>query len=694
MEVAMKSRLCLPTMLVLLALPVAAAEKVPLTAERSWQIERIGPPSISRDGRWAVVAVTKPDVAENKQAADLWLYATDGSVERRLTADPGDDNSPVFSPDGRSVAFISRRGDEKAPPQIYVIGIDGGEAARVTDWPTGVGQIKWSADGEQLYFLSRVWTDLRTAAEQKGRLDEREKSKVKAQVYEGISYSAWDTLLDERELHLFRVSRTGGEPVAVTLGTGLALPRQNIQIDSVLYDVSPDGNEIAFVADSNPAPNASNLDVFVVATRGGTPVNLTGSNAGADGSPAWSPDGERLAFDRQTIPKFYGDMRRLMILDRSTLAVREIAADWDRSKTSLVWAADGERMVGAIDDAGTVRLYEIPLNGKPRALTSTSSFSNPALARNGALVALRQSFVEPPALVRVDGASGGEATVTKLSTRNDALLAETALGTYESVTYRGANGAEIQMWVSYPPGFDRTRKNPLFLLIHGGPHNGVTDGMQFRWNAQVFASWGYVTAWPNFHGSSGFGQKFADSINPRWDTLPYQDVIAAADWFAAQPWIDRDRMVAGGGSYGGYLASVLLGRPHRFKALIAHAAVYNLYTQWGGDTLTELPRFGGFWEPKQDEAFRAMSPHYGAASFATPTLVIHGERDMRVPINNGIELYQTLRAKGVPTRLLYYPDENHWVLKPQNSLLWYAEVKSWLERWTPPGGGATTSGAR
>jgi dipeptidyl aminopeptidase/acylaminoacyl peptidase len=240
------------------------------------------------------------------------------------------------------------------------------------------------------------------------------------------------------------------------------------------------------------------------------------------------------------------------------------------------------------------------------------------------------------------------------------------------------------MWVSYPPDFDRGRRYPLFLLIHGGPHNGVTDGMQFRWNAQVFSSWGYVTAWPNFHGSSGFGQTFTDAINPHWDTLPYQDVIAAAEWLAAQRWIDADRMVAGGGSYGGYLTTILLGRPHPFKALVAHAAVYNLYTQYGSDNSFELPRFGGFWEPAQQEYFKSGSPHYAAGNFATPTLVIHGQRDMRVPVNNGIELYQTLLMRGVPTRLLYFPDENHWILKPQNSLYWYAEVRSWLERWITP----------
>jgi dipeptidyl aminopeptidase/acylaminoacyl peptidase len=204
--------------------------------------------------------------------------------------------------------------------------------------------------------------------------------------------------------------------------------------------------------------------------------------------------------------------------------------------------------------------------------------------------------------------------------------------------------------------------------------------MQFRWNAQVFSSWGYVTAWPNFHGSSGFGNAFTDSINPQQDALPYKDVIGAADWFAQQPWIDSNRMVAGGGSYGGYLTSIILGRPHPFKALVAHAAVYNWYTQVGADYAYEMPRFGGFWTPEQQAVFKTASPHYGAANFATPTLVVHGQNDLRVPVNHGIELYHALLQKGVPTRLVYFKDENHWVLKPGNSLVWYREVKDWLDK--------------
>jgi dipeptidyl aminopeptidase/acylaminoacyl peptidase len=306
-----------------------------------------------------------------------------------------------------------------------------------------------------------------------------------------------------------------------------------------------------------------------------------------------------------------------------------------------------------------------------------------AVSRSGtrpAAVALYQSFTEPPTLVRLDLASGKP---TKLSTFNDAKLADVAFGKVESVTYKGARNDDIQMWVIYPPNFDPTKKYPAYMLLHGGPHNGITDAVQWRWNAHVFASWGYIVTWHNFHGSSGFGQEFTDSINPELMAMPYEDTIKAAEWLMAKPFVDRNRMAAGGGSYGGYLASTLLGHEHPFKTLIAHAAVYNEFTQLGADYGAEKQRFFNYWE--KPEAFAKVSPHTYAANFKTPTLVIHGQQDQRVPVNHGIELFNVLQTKGIPSKLLYFPDENHWILKPQNSLYWYQTVKDWLAQYVTPG---------
>jgi dipeptidyl aminopeptidase/acylaminoacyl peptidase len=280
---------------------------------------------------------------------------------------------------------------------------------------------------------------------------------------------------------------------------------------------------------------------------------------------------------------------------------------------------------------------------------------------------------EPPTLVRIEPGTGA---ATKLSTFNDAILKDLQFGAVESVSYPGANGVPIQMWVVKPPGFDPSKKHALLMLLHGGPHVGVTDEWHWRWNAQVFAGWGYVAAWHNFHGSSGFGLAFADSITRNWADLPYEDT------FRAQPWIDAERMVAAGGSYGGYLATLLLGKPHPFQALVAHAAVFDLYTQIADDYSAQKSRYGEFWERPAE--FQAQSPHLLAANFRTPTLIIHNQLDMRVPVSNGFELFNILQNRGVPSKLVYFPDENHWVLKPQNSLYWYATVRDWLERYAKP----------
>jgi dipeptidyl aminopeptidase/acylaminoacyl peptidase len=240
------------------------------------------------------------------------------------------------------------------------------------------------------------------------------------------------------------------------------------------------------------------------------------------------------------------------------------------------------------------------------------------------------------------------------------------------------------MWVVYPPDFDASRKYPVYMLLHGGPHSAAVDATQWRWNAQVFAGWGYIVTWHNFHGSSGFGQAFADSIDPDRISLPYEDTLKAAEWLMQKPYVDAGRMAAGGGSYGGFLASTILGREHPFKTLIAHAAVYNNFTQIAADYGAQKPRYFYFWE--KPEEFARFSPHTAAGNFKTPTLVIHGQLDQRVPVNHGIELFNTLQSRGVPSRLVYFPDENHWVLKPQNSLFWYRTVREWLAQYVPSGG--------
>ena len=655
-----------------------AEDTRPLSVEVLWEMDRVGSPVISPAGGHVVVPVTSYDMTTDQSETRLWLLSTEGGVQRPLTKAGASAGNAVFSPDGATLAFTARRDKDEAA-QIYLLPMDGpGEATRLSEVPTGVSALRWV--GEHLYFITRVWPD-KNWEEMAEQLKADKDSKVSAHQWNALPYSQWDHWISEdRQAHVFRIPAGGGEVEAITQPMGRELPRSSQGLGS--YDIHPDETLIAFTSDARDGNDVDpEIDLFLGRIGSDTVENLTADNEAGDGSPMFSPDGRTLAYSRQAIRGFYADNVNIILYDLASGEAREITSDWDRSASGLVWTPDSSGFFGAIDDAGTHRVYFIDAaSGEPRAVTAETSFGGLSIANNGTLVASNQSFLYPPRVVRVD--ASGE--MVRLDTFNDDILANVDLGTYESVTYTGHNGAEIQMWVHYPPGFDRSQRYPLFLLIHGGPHNAIPDGFHFRWNAQTFASWGYVTAWHNFHGSSGFGQDFADYINPDWLTAPYNDTIAAAEWFAGQDWIDPERMVAGGGSYGGYLSAILLGKEHPFNALVIHAPVYNMYSQMAADFAVHSTRFGSFWEAP--EIYRDISPHYFAGDFATPALIVHGQLDYRVPVGQAFELFRTLQTKGIESRLIYYPDENHWILKPNNSVYWYNEVQRWVEQFAEPGG--------
>ena len=550
-------------LLILLVLPalVFADDVEPLSVEVLWKLDRVGAPVISPSGGHVVAPVTRYDVEDDSSETRLWLFSVEGDVQRPLTAAGQSAGNPAFSPDGTTLAFTAKRDDDEAA-QVYLLPMNQpGEATRLTEVPTGASALKWV--GDHIYFISSVWPD----KDWEGMTEQvktDEDSLVSAHQWNALPYSFWDHWIEEdRQAHLFRVAAAGGDVEPVTQPLGRELPRSSQGTGS--YDIHPDESHVAFTSDSRNDGVNPDIDVFVARIGAEEARNLTPENPASDGNPLFSPDGSRLAWGSQAIPGFYADTVNIMVLDLDSDERRNLTADWDRSPGGMVWAADGSGFFATVIDDGTIRVFRIDADGAVRALTDQTNYGDLSVANDGTLVASNQSFLYPPRVVRIDPASGA---ASRLDTLNDDLLDSVDLGRYESVTYTGHDGADIQMWVHYPPGFDESKEYPLFLLIHGGPHSPITDGFHFRWNAQTFASWGYVTAWHNFHGSPGWGQDFTDSINPDWITAPYNDTIAAAEWFAEKDWIDEERMVAGGGSYGGYLSSILLGK----EASLQHPA--------------------------------------------------------------------------------------------------------------------------
>lgn len=681
-----------------LALPflsaVAPDQTRRMTVEDLWKLERVGAPSISPDGKWCVVEVTRYDLAKDEPFSELWLLATDGKIQRQLTASGGRNSGPKWSPTGEQIAFIAKRaGDEQS--QVYLISPSGGEARRLTNLPFAPSQLKWSRDGKQVFFIAWTWPGTDDEGHRKKEKALKD-SKVKAYIIDDAAYRYWDHwIADGKRPHVFAADVESGQHRNLLAGTGRFLPPYEPSDKD--FDVSPDGKELCFVSENVKEIGLdANHDLFTVPidaggaqARGIAPQNLTADNPANDTNPVYSPDGKRLAFLRQKTKFFYADQFRLFVLDRSTGR----AEDWlgqgklDRSVQSPVWSGEQSFWL-EVEDAGFSRLYSAVRAADGKVAVGPAfdpeDVSDRAVALDAAVRTVlfqRSSFNFPPRIMAFRQADDGGMTLRRIDRFNNDLVSQWQLGKVENISLKGADGKDLQTFIVYPPNFDPKKKWPLIQMVHGGPHNAMTNDWSYRWNPQLWASQGWVIAIVNFHGSSGFGQAFADSITGDYGSKPLTDILKTTEWFEQQPWVDKNRMAAAGASYGGYMMAYLNGHTDKFKAMVCHAGVYSYASQMASDIVVGRRRaLGGFpWEDygRNDK----QSANRFAQNFRTPTLVLHGEKDYRVPITQGLEYYNTLRQKGVPARLVYFPDENHWILKGQNSLLWHKEVFAWLEKY-------------
>jgi dipeptidyl aminopeptidase/acylaminoacyl peptidase len=675
-----------------------------LTVELMWQLQRLGAPSISPDGSQAVCAVAQPSVQENTIQSAIWLLSTLGGQPRQLTQCGDKDGRPQFSPQGDWVAFVAKReqnGKKDDEPQLYLIPPDGGEAKRAAEVPTGVVDFKWFSDGERIAFITWAWPKLKGEF-QANKLKETKARKDSAFATEDAVYRHWDHNLPMgRVPHLCIMDLKSGHVVDLLEGSDYELPRREPSANE--FDISADGKSISFVFDPEKAQNAApRMALAEIQLKGNKVIairDLVKDPAWDVSGPAYSPTGDQLAFlaSHQALKHTQPNHLALLELPKPSNAKsskpampwKTISAKWDREpQMPLKWSEDGSALLCKAEDRGRQHVWRFDIAKQQPTVVAEGGTVHAFDEAAGQLVTLMDKSVHPGRIqvTQVDESGRSVSSASKrIEHFNDDLLKGIVLGRTEEHWFKGAKGDDVQVWLHYPPGFHQTKKYPLLHTIHGGPHTGPGDVWHWRWNYHVFAAQGYVVANVNYHGSSGFGLKFLDSITHKWGELELQDMEACTDWLRKKTWIDKGRVFATGGSYGGYMVAWMNAhvKPGRYQAYVCHAGCYDWVGMFSDDAYGWHAQELGGWYWNDMKKVHLQSPHAYAATMQTPTLVIHGAKDYRVPDAQGLAYYNTLKAKGVDARLLWYPDENHWILKPANNVIWYHEFFDWIKRHDP-----------
>jgi len=683
-----------------------AQEKHPFTFEDMMQLKRVGEPTVSPDSRWVAFSAVDVNLDENTKTPHLWIIPVAGGDAKRLTPATGvGEDRPRFSPDGSRVIFESSR--DGGSTQIWVQEFDtatgtlAGDPKKVTSISTEASGGTWSPDGKSVLFVSSVWPDCKDDACNKQRDEERAKSKVKALTYDKLMFRHWNHFYDGKKSHLLIVSIDGGVARDLTPGEFDVPPFSLGGQDQ--YTFSPDSKEVAYTCNTDEAEALStNSDLFLVPAAGGAAKRIT-ANPGNDSTPIYSPDGKYIAYRAQLRGGYESDRFRLMLYDRATSKATDLSPNFDRWVDSIAWSPDsktiyltagneGENPIYALHIAQTEPWPEELVDGYNDSPTPTPdgkalvfdqmSISAPNEIYTAPLLFAQCRLAFPPNSYTVPDCLQSKAK--PLTHINDELLSKVAMQPMESFWFTGAAKEKVQGFIIRPPNFDKNKQYPLKYLIHGGPQGAWGDDWSYRWNPELFAANGYVVVTVNFHGSTGYGQKFIDAINGNWGGAPFEDLMLGLDYAEkTYPFIAKDRECALGASYGGYAINWIEGHSDRFKCLVSHDGMFNTESAFG--TTEEL--WFNEWEFKgtpwtNREMYRKWSPHLAATSFKTPMLVIHGQLDYRLDVSEGFQLFTTLQRQGVPSKMLYFPDEGHWVLKPQNSQLWYKTVNDWVDQWT------------
>ena len=652
--------------LALLLILVATTAHAQLSFENLAAIHRIGAPQISPDGKTIAYDASTPDLAANRSQSAVFLVSSNGGASTRIA----DGGGPVWSPDGKSVAYGSGN-------QVHLY--SNGATRKVTDLQGGVGSVKWMPDGSGLVVVSDIYPDCGIDPTCiKSKVDAAAQAPTKARVITSLLYRHWKAWQEPTRTHIVYVPLNGGSPRDLTPGAFDAPPFSIGGGDE--FDVSPDGKELVYARDSSKHPELStNSDLFLVPITGGPAKQIT-TRGGADTSPKYSPDGRTIAWRSQARAGYESDLFELWLYDRASGATRRLAPNFDNWIDSIAWTPDSKTIYITAPASAKNAIYSVNVgDGTTGVVWNEASADGVTVSRDGRTLYFERSSLTRPfdiyALPR-----GG--TAKQITHENDALLASIPMGAVSDTWYTGAEGARIQALLVKPPNFDAAKKYPAIVLIHGGPQGNWSDSWGYRWNPQMFVARGYVVLMPNPRGSTGYGQKFVEDISGDWGGKAYVDIMNGVDHLAAMPFVDGTRIGAAGASFGGYMVDWILGHTDRFKALVSHDGVYDLESMYGATEELWFPEWefhGNPWD--NPELYQKWSPNQFVKNFKTPTLLVHGELDYRVPIGQGMELFTALQRRGVPSKLLYFPDEGHWVLKPQNSKLWYQTVGDWFDQW-------------